>query len=143
MSKSKALREAVGCDAPRIHVRGLACYSGMLYTTRFDLLGLFYPGAMYGGKSKVNDRFHRMDPGDPAVIASLPPTFLVSSDKDFIKSYTLRFNEALQECQKPRSQLYYTGNSNLTHAFPAIKSNLPESAEVARITVKWLSSFGS
>ena len=128
MKKSEALRDAVGCPAPEINFRAAGCFSGMFYTRKTDIIGLTYPGHMFGDRKKA-EPFNKMDPESPEVIECLPPVFLETSDQDIVQSYTVLFFRALRAAGKPCRLLRFTGNKELTHAFPALKPQLPESSE--------------
>lgn len=136
---SPVLRKAFGLALPpSICVRALACFSGMFYTARRDGVGLVYAKNIYGERKK-DDAFMRfMDPEAPEVMNCLPPVFLVGSDADFMRSYTKRYAAALSRAEHPHMLIYYTDNKALTHAFPALKPELPESREVMDRLVEWV-----
>jgi acetyl esterase/lipase len=79
-----------------------------------------------------------MDPEHPEVMNCLPPVFLAGSDADFLKGYTKRYAAALRRAGHPCELVYFTDNKALTHAFPALKPDLPESREVLDRLVEWL-----
>ena len=136
---SPILREAFGLpSAPALHVRALACFSGMFYTARKDGVGLVYAGNIYGEKRKDPSFMRFIDPEHPEVMNCLPPVFLAGSDADFLKGYTKRYAAALRRAGHPCELLYFTDNKALTHAFPALKPDLPESREVLDRMVEWL-----
>lgn len=137
---SPALRKAFGLPDVSLQVRALACFSGMFYTTHRDLPGLFYPRYLYGKRRKDASFMRYMDPESPDVTDPLPPVFLAGSKADFLRSYTKRYAAALQRAGHPCRLVYYEDNKELTHAFPALKPDLPESREILDQLVEWIAS---
>ena len=136
---SSVLRRVLGLPAaPSLCIRALACFSGMFYTARKDGIGLVYSGNIFGEKKNDSSFMRYMDPEDPEVVDSLPPVFLVGSDADFLNGYTKRYAAALRLAEHPCKLVYYTDNKTLTHAFPALKPELPESREVLDKLVEWI-----
>ena len=135
---SPVLREAFGLSPVSLRVRALACFSGMFYTTRKDMVGLTYARNLYGKKRKDLPYIRYMNPECPEVTDHLPPVFLVGSEADFLKSHTKRYAAALRAAGHPCTLIHYKGNRELTHAFPALKPELPESRDVRDRMVEWL-----
>lgn len=125
-------REKVGCRVSGLKVRKLACFSGMFYTSRFDLIGAMYPMQIYG-KRMIDPGFMRyMNPENENVISHMPPMLLTTSDADFLKKYTLRYGQALKKNNKVCKIMHYGENKELIHAFPVYKPMLPESQEIIK-----------
>ena len=138
---SPVLREALGLKEPSLHVSSLACFSGMFYTFRRDMLSFAYAKTLYGEKRKDPSFKQLMDPECPEVMGHLPPMFLVSSDKDFLKNYTECYEAALRKAGHPCKYLFYRGNKELDHAFPSLKPDLPESREVLEKLIEWIGNL--
>jgi acetyl esterase/lipase len=138
---SPALREVFGLPASPLQIRALACFCGMFYTTRRDLPGLFYPRYLYGKRRKDASFMRCMNPEYPDVTDSLPPVFLAGSDADFLKGYTKRYAAALRGAGHPCTLVYFENNKELTHSFPALKPDLPESREVMDQLVEWMAEI--
>jgi acetyl esterase/lipase len=138
---SPVLQEAFGVPALSLRIHALACFSGMFYTTRKDPVGLVYPRYLFGDKRKDASLMRYMDPECPDVMESLPPVFLAGSEADFLKGYTKRFADALRKAGHPYTLVYYEDNKELTHAFPALKPELPESQNVLDKMVEWFAAF--
>lgn len=138
---SPALRAALGLPMAALRVCALACFSGFFYTTLKDAPGLVYSPNLYGEKRKDPSLMRYMDPECPEVMDSLPPVFLAGSDTDFLNGYTKRYAAALRRAEHPCELVYYTDNKELTHAFPALKPELPESRDVLNKLVKWVSAI--
>ena len=139
---SPVLREAFGLpSAPPLRIRALACFCGLFYTARRDGVGLAYAGNIYGGKKKDKSFMRLMNPECPEVMDSLPPVFLVGSAADFLKGYTKRYAAALRRANHPCELVYYKDSKALTHAFPALKPELPESRAVLDRLVEWFFSI--
>lgn len=130
MHRSRALYEKVGGRLSNLRVRMMACFSGMFYTKKLDLIGMVYPRQIYGEKRSDKEFMKMMNPEHPEIIGNLPPMLLVSSDEDFLKKYTLKYEKALKKAGIPCRLWYYTDNKECTHAFPSLKPDLKESQEV-------------
>ncbi len=136
-TKSDTIREALSCPPVSISVDMLACFSGMFYTTERDLIGLVYPRNIYGERFKDREFMEYMNPENTEVMDNLPHMLLTSSDADFLKHYTLRYEKALRRAGHSCELIYYNaGNKELTHAFPALKPHLPESGEILKRIVE-------
>ena len=124
-------------SASSLRVRALACFSGLFYTARKDVVGLAYGRNLYGDRRKDPSFIRYMNPECPDVMEQLPPVFLVGSDADFLKNNTKRYAAALRAAGHPCTLIYYEDNRELTHAFPALKPEIPESRDVLEKLVKW------
>lgn len=139
---SPVLREMFGLSgAPPLRVRALACFSGMFYTARPDPVRLVYARALFGKRRKDRSLMRYMNPECPDVMDRLPPVFLAGSDADFMRSYTKRYAAALRTAGHPCRLVFFTKNRALTHAFPALKPELPESRSVMDQLVEWIGAF--
>ncbi len=127
---SPQLCEALAIEAPKLSVRGLACFGGMFYTTANDPLGLVYRRDLYGERLRDKTFMQLMNPEDPRVESHLPPVLMVTSGMDFLKSYTLRYNRSLAMAGHAHRLIHYQKGKELTHAFPSLRPNLPQSQEV-------------
>lgn len=58
------------------------------------------------------------------------------------KSYTKRYAKALRRAGHPCELVYYKDNGKLTHAFPALKPDLPESGKVIDQMLDWSKGLG-
>ncbi len=129
MSRNKELAHTARTPQPPIQFQALGLISGMFYTTRFDKIGLFLPAYLYGKHYKKEPFAPFTNPEHPGVAGVLPPCFLVTSQKDYLKHYTLRFEKALSRYHVPHRLLRYPRNPKLTHAFSVFEPELPESTE--------------
>ena len=127
---SSYLQEVLNIEVPEMSAQGLACYGGMLYTTGGDPVGLAYHRAMYGNRLRDKGFMELMNPEDPRVESSLPPVLQVTSGADFLKAHTLRYDEALAKAGHDHRLIYYEEGKELTHAFPSLRPELPQSKEV-------------
>ena len=130
MHKSEVLRKKIGSDVSHLTLRKMACFSGMFYTNKMDIIGTLYPKQIYGHKRFDKDFMQYMDPEHSEVLGNLPPMFLTTSDADFLKRYTLEYDKALTRNGKRHELHFPVGNKALTHAFPALRPELKESVEV-------------
>ena len=136
------LQRLFGCPDPTLHLRGLVGVSGMYYTTRRDPLGLVYRKDLYGARRKRPSVMERMDPAHPEVVSALPPMLLTSSGADFLKSYTLRYARALQAQGHPCELLYESEGKDLTHAYPTLRPEKPESQAALDRILTWMQELG-
>ena len=139
---SPALRKLFGLSVAPLRVRMLACFSGLFYTARKDPVGLVYARNLFGKKRKDKTFIRYMNPENPEVMEQLPPVFLAGSDADFLKDYTKRYADALRKAGHPCELVYFENNKKLTHAFPALKPDLPESGKVIDQMLDWSKSLG-
>ena len=65
------------------------------------------------------------------------------SDADFLKSYTTDYCAALHNAGHLCKLLCYKDNKELTHAFPPLKTYLPESREVMEKMIAWIGQIES
>lgn len=137
LAHSPWLRETLGVNAPELSVRGLASFGGMLYTANNDPLGLVYRRDLFG--ERLDDETFKalVNPEDPRIEMRLPHVLQVTSNADFLKSYTLRYNKALSVVGHPHRLIYFQKGKELTHAFPSLKPELPQSREVLRELDAW------
>ena len=138
MAGSERLRKATGCTPSKLSLKAACFVSGMFYTTRKDPLGLVYPSAIYGDLRRDREFMSLMDPENSEVTGNLPPSVLTSSRNDPLRSYTLRYHEALIKAGKDSSLIYYgLKNKELGHAFVTMKPYLPQSLEAYDIICRW------
>ena len=128
--RSPILQNELGIEAPELPVRGLACFGGLLYTTGDDPVGLVYHRAVYGNRLRDKDFMELMNPENPRIETSLPSVLQVTSGADFLKSHTLRYDESLDRAGHDHRLIYYEEGAELTHAFPSLRPELPQSMEV-------------
>ena len=138
---SHSLQSMLGLRPPRLRPFAFVGVCGMFYTTRFDPLGLVYRKDLYGERRKDRIFMDRINPGNPSVISHLPPVLLTSSRGDFLRGYTLRFAQALEDMEYPHELVYFPEGTHLKHAFPSLKPSLPESEEVMTKMIAWLKTL--
>lgn len=141
LSSSPHLQETLGIEAPELSVRALACFGGMIYTTGIDPIGLVYRRDMYGSRLRDADFMDLMNPENPSIESNLPPVLQVVSGADFLKSNTLRYNEALAMAGHDHRLIYYKKGKDLKHAFPSRYPELPQSREVLDRLDAWFKAL--
>ena len=138
LAGSEKLQKATGCTPSKLAVKAACFVSGMFYTTRKDPLGLVYPSAIYGERRKDSGFMSLMDPENSEVVSNLPPSVLTSSRNDPLRSYTLRYHEALVKAGADSCLVYYgLSNKELGHAFVTMDPHLPQSLEAYDIISRW------
>ena len=128
--KSSLLRDAIGCPVSGLNIQKMACFSGMFYTDRLDLIGVLYPIQIYGSKCFNRNFMKFMNPENEEVYKALPPMLMTSSDADFLKKYTLRYHSFLVSKGHECKLMYYKENKELKHAFPSYRFDMKETFEV-------------
>ena len=135
--KSKTLQKATGCKPSTMPIRGMALISGMFYTARKDAVGILLSKSIYEDY-KCRKRMRKfMNPEHPELINNLPPIYMVTSKADIIEQYTLYYYNALRKKNKKCFLRHMGRNPKLTHAFPVLKPELPQSEKVIDEIVKW------
>lgn len=137
LAHSETLSETLDCPQPGLRPAALVCFSGMLYTTGVDIVGMVYRKDLYGARRGERSFMSRMNPEHPEVMSSLPPVFLTSSRGDYLRKYTLRYAKALERAGHPCELIYYPEGKQLGHAFPSLDPFLPESGDVITRMTDW------
>ena len=137
MASSQKLCEAMGFCSASKPIKGLACLSGMFYTTKKDLIGMVYKKDLYGNQRDNLELMQYMNPEHKEVIDNLPPVVMTTSSADFLKNYTLEYAEALEKSGHAVKLLNYGKGKHLIHAVPALSPLLPESADAVSQILQW------
>ena len=138
MTKSPQLAALIGQPAADLPIHAAVFVSGMFYTTRPDVIGMLYSRDLYGDRRTDSEFMRQMDPENSELIACLPPVLLTTSKADFLKGYPLRYADVLRSRNHPCLLLYYGGDRELTHGFPTLKPELPQSADALDKMLDWL-----
>jgi acetyl esterase/lipase len=141
LTNSHSLQGMLGLRPPRLRPFAFVGVCGMFYTTRFDPLGLVYRKDLYGEHRKDPIFMDRINPGNPSVISHLPPVLLTSSRGDFLRGYTLRFAQSLEDMEYAHELVYFPEGTHLKHAFASLTPSLPESEEVMTKLIAWLKTL--
>ena len=141
MQNNRELADAAQITPSKLPLRALGLISGMFYTTCFDQIGLFLPKYLYGRNYKQGAFAPYVNPEHPAVVGSLPPCYLVTSKKDHLQRYTLRFKQALADNQVPYRLQNFCKNPQLTHAFSVFFPDLKESGESIQSMVDFFRKY--
>ena len=129
MRKNAAMAQAAGVPQLSRDIAALGLISGMFYTTRFDNIGIFLPNMVYGHGWRRAPFREYIDPENPALIAALPPCFLVTARGDFLRHYSRDFAAALKKNGAETELLDLDEPEELSHAFAAM---LPETSAAQR-----------
>ena len=141
MQNNRELADAAQITPSKLPLRALGLISGMFYTTCFDQIGLFLPKYLYGRNYKQGAFAPYVNPEHPAVVGSLPPCYLVTSKKDHLQRYTLRFTRTLADNHVSYRLQNFRKNSQLTHAFSVFFPFLKESDESIQSMVDFLRKY--
>lgn len=135
------IAEAAEVEPSKLHINALGLISGMFYTSRFDKIGLCMPRYLYGRNYKKTSFAKYVDSENTELISSLAPIWLVTSHNDFLRKYTIDFEEALRNAGKEHELVDFPKNKKLTHAFSVFEPFLKESAETIDMLVEYLRKF--
>lgn len=141
MQNNRELADAAQITPTKLPLRALGLISGMFYTTCFDQIGLFLPKYLYGRNYKQGAFAPYVNPEHPAVVGSLPPCYLVTSKKDHLQRYTLRFTRALADNHVSYRLQNFHKSPQLTHAFSVFFPDLKESGESIQSMVDFLRKY--
>ena len=141
MQNNRELADAAHITPSKLPLRALGLISGMFYTTCFDQIGLFLPKYLYGRNYKKGAFAPYVNPEHPAVVGSLPPCYLVTSKKDHLQRYTLRFKQAIADNQVSYRLQNVCKNPQVTHAFSVFFPFLKESDESIQSMVDFLRKY--
>lgn len=128
MTKSKKLQEVIGYKPSRMNFKALGLMSPMIYTNQNDPCGWLLSDQIYGEKRVDEEFLELMNPEHPEIINNIPPTFVTSSNGDFINHYSTMFTDALKKLGKPYKYVYYA-DEELQHAFSTMQPTHPKSID--------------
>ena len=142
MKHSKKLQEAIGYEPSRMTFKALGLLSGMFYTNKKDPIGVILSEQFYGDKRTDENFLQYTDPEHPEILNNLPPAFLITSNGDFLNTYTLEYHKALEKAGRTTHLVYY-GEKELGHAFPAIHTEHPQSRDAIDRMTDWFESIAA
>lgn len=135
------MARAAGVKPSDLHINAIGLISGMFYTTKFDKIGMFLPKYLYGKNYKKSAFGKYVNPENKELIESLAPVWLVTSHNDYLRKYTLNFENALSKAGKECELIDFPKDKRLTHAFSVFEPFLPESIKTIDMLVKYLNKF--
>ena len=141
IQNNQKIAKAAGVRPSDLKVNALGLISGMFYTAKFDKIGMFLPKYLYGKNYKKTPFGKYVNPENPELIEALAPAWLVTSHDDYLRSYTIHFEKALERAGKEHELVDFPKNKKLTHAFSVFEPFLPESSAVIDMLVKYLRQF--
>lgn len=137
LGKSEAFRSALGVAPSSLDFRAFCLIGGMLYTTRQDKTGIGLSRLIYGRDKAWKAMKPFADPENGEIIGSLPPCLLITSKFDMLEQYSLDYAKALEKIGADHRLLHIGDDEKLTHAFPVLHPEYPESVVAVDETVKW------
>ena len=135
------MARAAGVKPSDLHINAIGLISGMFYTTKFDKIGMFLPKYLYGKNYRKSAFGKYVNPENKELIESLAPVWLVTSHNDYLRKYTLNFENALSKAGKECEIIDFPKDKRLTHAFSVFERFLPESIKTIDMLVKDLIKF--
>lgn len=141
IQNNQKIAKAAGVRPSDLKVNALGLISGMFYTAKFDKISMFLPKYLYGKNYKKTPFGKYVNPENPELIEALAPAWLVTSHDDYLRSYTIHFEKALERAGKEHELVDFPKNKKLTHAFSVFEPFLPESSAVIDMLVKYLRQF--
>ncbi len=141
MQKSPALALAAKVKPSTLKIQAMGLISGMFYTTKPDKIGVFMPKYLYGKNYKRSAFAPYVNPEHPDIVTSLPPCYLITSENDNLKHYTLHFEKALTKHNAPHTLMCYPKNEKLTHAFSVFEPYMEESIDAVKAMLHFLRKY--
>lgn len=130
--------KAAGVPQIQAKIQAIGLQSGMFYTRKHDKIGLFLPKLLYGSDWRKHPFRPYLDPGHPALVAAVPPCFLVTGRGDFLRHYSRQLAACLKRGGKNYQLLDLDEAKTLPHAFAAM---LPETPAATRANEAMLAFF--
>ena len=140
LSASSRLAEALELEASKLKITAMALFSGMIYTNRFDRVGLVYRKDLYGNKIWKKGFRKLIDPEGDEILNNMPPLLMSTSAGDFLQKYTLDYKKVLSRRDKTSVLINYP-DKNLVHAFPIVEPSKEESKEVHRRVIAFFNQY--
>ncbi len=140
LSASSKLAEALELEASKLKITAMALFSGMIYTNRFDRVGLVYCKDLYGNKIWKKGFRKLIDPEGDEILNNMPPLLMSTSAGDFLQQYTLDYEKVLSRRDKTSVLINYP-DKNLVHAFPIVEPSKEESKEVHRQVIAFFNQY--
>ncbi len=137
MKHSKELQDAIGYPPSRMKFKALGLISGMFYTTRKDGTGRLFASSFYGKDQKSREMARYTNPEHPEIIYNIPPCYLTTSKADSLERYTLDFAGELGNKGIEHTLRHMGSDPRLTHAFPVLRPDYPESRRIVDEMVQW------
>lgn len=137
ISKSLKMQQAMNRIPTRMNFKAMALIGGMFYTNRDDIVGKYLMKFVYRDTSDNKEMEQYLNPENPEVAGNLPPCLLVTSEHDFLRSYSERLTGILWKQNIPYHFVYMGDDKKLTHAFPVFHPEDPESQKVIDIIKEW------
>lgn len=142
MQNSKKIAKATGVTPSDLKIKALGFISGMFYTSKLDEIGVFMKKYLYGKAYKKSAFAPYINPEHKELLTSLPPCFLITSEDDNLKHYTLNFEKALKKQQVSYELLYFPkGDAKLAHAFCVYDPLLEESTQIIKKLAQFLKQY--
>ncbi len=114
----------------QLQIRALGLISGMFYLNKKDVIGRMHP-LLFRGNYREAAYLPYINPRRMITSCNLPPCFLVTSEEDILKDYTLEFNAALERHRcSHQMHCFAKGTENeLVHAFCVVHPEWKESRQ--------------
>lgn len=141
MQKSPELAKAAQVHPSSLPVKALGLMSGMYYTTKWDKIGLVLPKYFYGTDYKKGMFAPYVNPQNPAITKSLPPCYLMTSQADFLRRYTLHFAKALKKQGIDYALADYPRDKTLVHAFSTLYPEWEKSQDANQKMIEFLLNY--
>lgn len=138
IKNNKNIANSFNIDPVNLNFKALVLQSGMFYTTKLDKVGFFLRHTLYGKNYKKQAFAKYLNPENEEFLKSLPSIYLMTSQNDHLKHYTLNFAKALDKEKNEYELVCYSKNKNRVHAFSALYPHLDESIEANKAIVNYL-----
>lgn len=123
------IAESLEIETRDFRIAGLGVISGMFYSSRVAKDRIFLLRKEFYGKEYRKHPFWKyVDPEHPHVLESMPKTFCITSEGDFLRSNTHSFVSAMKKAGKSVTLLNYPDKS-LQHDFVCMFPKVDETQD--------------
>lgn len=118
INQNTSMQKIFEIQGSPLTVRALGLISGMFYLNKKDYIGRLHP-VLFHGNYRESAYLPYINPRRVIAECILPPCFLVTSEEDMLKDYTMEFNAALEHYHRKHQMHCWTkGTTNaLIHVF--------------------------
>lgn len=141
LQKNRRFASIANIKPSKLKVNAIALISGMLYTTRFDKIGLFMANSIWGNDFRNRGIRRFTDPGYIGIAKYMPPCFLISGESDPMLHHTRNFMDSLCEADVEHEFCMFPAGKNLGHAFPVFNPDLRDSQSAMKYIAKFFHQY--
>lgn len=118
VNQNTVMQKVFETPGTALDIQALGLISGMFYLNKKDYIGRLHP-VLFRGNYRESAYLPYINPRRVIAECSLPPCFLVTSEEDMLKEYTMEFNAALEHYHRKHQMHCWTKGTGkiLMHVF--------------------------